>query len=352
MPYGQDYNDEQMRLLYFGKAGLRKTWHALNAAATGLNVIVFDGDKGVGIIKQVDPSIRSRIRIISCADQLNKPVFADLLVKFLSGYTIRWDDTANEIVPTIKHPTPTHGHFVIDATKLTKNDLLIIDSWSAIVSSLTWQYFFEKGIDLSKEPPDKWGLFRYQDRMLSWILSALKSIRANVIVIAHEFTNEETEPTKKTDGTVERLLTGETNIQADSSSRNHGGKLPKHFSDVLYFYKRGTHVYIDTRTIEGRDSKSRLVYADDTWEKMQFDLFLKASGLQFEPDADMPGCQWFAPGTIGGGLPERKPPILGGNGAASTGLKIPGSTQQTELNQPTIKPSESSALNITLGKKG
>lgn len=348
MPYGDQLEDVQIRIMEFGRPKLKKTWWAMQAAAAGFNVLLLDGDKGAGIVKQVDSSIRRRLRIIECADKLNVPVFADFITRFLAGHTIRWDDTDNKVIPTIQVPKPDHAHFIIDATKLTLNDVVVLDSWSALVVSYTWQYFMENGLDLNKEPKDKWGNFRYSDRMLNWVLSAIKALPCHVIVIAHEMTNEETEPVKNQEGKVEKILTGEVNIQADSSSRNHGGKLPKHFSDILYFYKKGTHIYIDTRAIEGRDGGSRLIYDDREWSKLQFTDFVKASGLVYEQDAPMPGCVYFAPGEMQTALPAQKAVVLGqtkpqatqltGNG--STGLTIPGSaaTKQTEpLAAQTVK---------------
>lgn len=334
MPYGDQLNDLQIRLMLFGRPKLKKTWWAMNAAAAGFNVLLLDGDKGAGIIQQVNHNIRRRLRIIECADKLNVPVFADFITRFLAGHTIRWDDTDNRVIPTIQVPNPTHAHFIIDATKLTLNDVVVLDSWSSLVVSFVWQYHMENGIDLNKEPKDKWGNFRYSDRMLNWILSAIKAIPCHVIVIAHEMTNEETEPKHNQEGKIERVLTGEINIQADSSSRNHGGKLPKHFSDILYFHKKGTHIYVDTRAIEGRDGGSRLIYDDREWDKLQFTDFVKASGLEFQQDAPMPGCVYFEPGMMQTALPPAKTVVLGQTKPQATpattnglpGLTIPGST--------------------------
>lgn len=280
MPKGDNISELNARLLAYGKAGLRKTWWAMEAAKYGFNPIVFDGDRGGAIASKLDPAIRGRIDIINCGDTVSAAQFANIVLKFVQNETIVWDDVDNKaLIPGGKWK-PDHAHYVLDMSKLTKDDVLILDSWDALMTSIQHTKFKEDGEDVfASKVGDLRGVFGYQSRIGTAILNKLRALPCQVIVIAHEAINEITEPkyNEKKDQ-VDRIPTGEIYTQPLSSSRAHGQTLSDKFTDVLYFYMRGPRIRISTKPDEEREGKSRLVYVDDEWEKVTFKQFTDALG--------------------------------------------------------------------------
>lgn len=295
MPFGDDTSEFNVRLLCYGKAGTKKTWFAMNAALAGFNVILFDGDQGGAIARQVDPTIKRRIRIIRCHDRVDRPVFADFILRFLKNETIQWDDKDNKIIFPGQKWKPDHAHWVLDMSRLTMNDVVVMDSWDAFMLSCMHTKFTEDKQDyFASKISDLRGTFGYQSRIGTTALQKVCALPCHVIVVAHEQVNEITEPQYDSEkDVVNRIPTGEVYSQPQSSSRNHGLTLAAKFTDVLYHYVRGERVKITTKPNEARDGKTRLVFKDDDWEKIQFKDFSDAIGAKGDPSIECEACKYY-----------------------------------------------------------
>ena len=95
----------------------------------------------------------SDIRIINCFDTINKSVFSDFVARLLRGDTVYWNDDDNKRASRVE---PANNTFVLNASKLTANDVLVLDSWTAIVWSTTVNMADEKDIDLSDAAKLEW----------------------------------------------------------------------------------------------------------------------------------------------------------------------------------------------------
>lgn len=296
MPLASDViaNEELLaRTLCYGPAKSKKTWWALKAAEAGFNVLIVNGDDGIHIVKQINKEALRRIRIIDCYDSISGAVMYDLVARLLRGDKVIWDD---QIRKCLRKIDPAHDCFVLEASKLTAADVLIIDSWTALCWSFTVQGALEKNIDLSEgeKGDNPWELYGDTGRQLDWCLNRLKSLPCHVVVIGHVETYEKT---RKKGKDIEVIFTRQQPI---SSSRPHGQRLSKYFSDVLFFKMVGNQFRIDTSAEDGRDGGSRvLVPKNWNWDELTFAAYAKEALMKIPAlDQPMPGCEFVPAGTI------------------------------------------------------
>lgn len=293
------------RVLAYGEAKRKKTWWAIQAAMAGFNVLLLDGDKGHEIINQIpeknDAPWKHRVRIIQCADTFSKPVFCDLVTRFLNGATIRWNDTTNKIVPTGGKIEEAHAHFVLEASKLGENDILVLDSWTSFIHSLHLNYCIEADVNILTVQKDDqtWNGYEYSGRISNFVIGKTKGLKCHVVVIAHEQKDELTVP-KRNDrtGKMERELTGEVRTTIASASKNHARSVAASFSDVLYFNMHGATNYVDARADQFRLGGSRNINAEKMLDQFHLGDMLKQLGHAPKKDAPMPGCVYYAPGEL------------------------------------------------------
>lgn len=291
-------DDKQMllRVLAYGPAKAKKTWFAGTAAEAGFNVLMLNGDDGHHILKNIRRDAQKRIRIINCFDKLSSPQMGAVAVRMLRGDRVLWDDTDNKM---IKLPVEGHGHFILDTSKLTPRDVLLIDSWTALQWSIKWNSAMQKNVDLSDDSDNKpdWEVYGDSGRLLDWCLAQISGLNCHVIVIGHSEIYEKYKKDSKGKQTAEIEF---SRTQPISSSRAHAMKLAKYFSDVLYFQMIGNQYYIDTGARADRDSGSRNVEPKNwKWEELSFGKLCELANATL-PAADapveMPAAAYYAPG--------------------------------------------------------
>lgn len=295
MPIHNEINDDQnggqlLRILAYGESGRKKTWWAARAADAGFNVLYVNSDKPSTIIKQITPEGRKRIREIECITTYN---MSEFFARFFNRSSITWDDTDGKVVSRMDNPE--HSYFVIDRTKLTNSDVLIVDSWTGLSTATLHKLADEKTIDLSEVDKIDWGLFGATGLFHNWLLEQLKKLPCHVIVIGHADTWEKNKKGK--DG---KLLPDIefSRVQPVSSSRPHAKTMAKFFTDTLFFTMIGNQNKIDTTSMADRDSGSTnfppKMY---NWDDLQFVDICKVAPA-FIPDGaqDMPGVIYYRPG--------------------------------------------------------
>lgn len=284
---------QQVRVLAYGPAKSRKTWWAFQAAEAGYNVIYLNGENNTKVLQNLSTTARSRIAVLNVYDNIDRPVLASFCTKFLVGYDLRWDDVVNALVLLGTACHPAHGHYFLNIRKTTLADVLVLDSWTALVVSVVLQFCAENGIDPEKALKLERDIYGYQDRVQDWMLKQLAVLPCHVIVIAHTATLDLMKKKLDEKGKVIDVPIGEQREQPISSSKNHGRKLAKHFTDVLRFHVEGTHVHIDTRAHQEADGGSNTVHEDAQWSKIPFSRF---AGTRTH-DGPSAGCIWYPAGT-------------------------------------------------------
>lgn len=319
-----------LRTLIYGPSKARKTTWVLKAAAAGYNVILFDGDDGAHVLKtQTTEAMRERIHILDVVDLLDRAVFSPFLAKLFREFTIVWDETAKDTRMT-RMVQPDHAHYRIDLRKLTSNDILVIDSWTALATSTGWEFADKKEIDvteITKNQDMMWPGFEYQGRILDFFLKVIHAIPCHVVVIAHSTVYEKWDRRDKRNPKLEWVKTIPV-----SSSGPQGMKLAKNFSDVLYFDRLSdVRPIINTGGSQDRDGGSRFlppktynwsdrVDADQKDQELSLAGLLQWAGFRPNPEQKCEGMVWFPPGVNPYG--EGKVPSVSiapkpnGNGAA------------------------------------
>ncbi len=273
-----DANDMLLRVLAYGNAKTKKTWWAGKAAEAGYNVLLLDGDNGWHILKQIDPAAQKRIQVVNMFDERGRPVFAAAMARFLKDGKLIWDEKQKKSEKLRPNADCIH----IDLAQFDSNCVVIMDSWTAYVTSLLLQYAKENVIDLSvaEEGDDKWGYYRWAGAIATWTATQLCALKCHVVVIAHTDIYEKRSKDGKNIEWQKR--------QIKSTSGPHAMQLPSKFSDILYFYQHKTAWKISTRGDQEADGGSRLIAPGEyNWDALQFVDLVKASGMSLPP-ADNP----------------------------------------------------------------
>lgn len=271
-------NEMLLRVLIYGMQKTRKTWWAMKAAEAGYNVILIDGDDGWHIVNKIDPSASERIEIVNMVDKPNASVFAPMLTKMLKMSNFRYDEIQRKLAGL----NQVENCIKIDVTKLTKNDVFVLDSWTALVWSLTLRYAEMENIDLDDLSGQDWDFYRWGGNLANWILGKLKTLPCHVIVIGHMTVYEKFRGTKKN-----RKLVLQRE-QVSSVSGPHGLKLGINFSDVLRFNRKsnGDTIILAQGNNEAEGGSRIVKPGTYDWDKLQFIDICKMAGIK--PDENAP----------------------------------------------------------------
>lgn len=271
-------NDMLLRVFAYGPAKTKKTWWALNAAMANFNVILLDGDDGWHIASQIPKETHHRISIWEVKDQMANPTFAPFLTRLLKDGKITWDESAKKVEMLY----PNENCSMLNLNELDSNTILIIDSWTALVSSLTMKFAKENSIDLTDAEKNEWEFYGWAGRLTSFLLNRLKSLPCHVIVIGHSTVYE------KKSGKGKQAKTEWARRQPISTSGPAGMQIADKFSDVLFFHTHGTANKIDVSGADDKDGGSRVIPPKDyQWADLQFSTICQAAGLTL-PNASNP----------------------------------------------------------------
>jgi len=352
MPRGSDLTNLPLRELLYGEPKTRKTWWAVAAAESGFNVLLFDGDDGAHIVKKLSPAAQKRVRVVRCMDTAQHPLFIQVITRFMAGETVVWDDTAGQLISALAKPKEDHVIWELKLARATNTDVIITDSHTSLVTSLAWQYMMEQGQDVKDAKKQDWDAYAYAGRLVEWMHSCMHKVPCHYVHIAHEVIVDMTkkEPgglDPKTGKTIVNAVpTGEQYKRIVSSSKANAATLGRHFSDILWFHKVANKVYIDTRAEEGREGGSRNVFKDDEWDKLQFDTFVKSTGMiipgKDAPDIPMPLCLEFTGEEYVAYKEKSLADAKARNTGTATTIKPGAALQQQKPNNPLL---------TTLGKK-
>jgi len=320
MPPADQNHAENMllRLLCYGPAKVKKTWWALNAAKAGFNVLLLDGDGGSQIISQIEKQYISNINIIDIVDKQNMPVMCEFITRFLTGNPFIWNETQKDILLIAAHAKAEHSYYIIDTSKLTHNDVVIIDSWDALTWSLAWRWYKENGLKVeaaehAKTSDKLWPGYRWSGAMASWALKQIKALSNNchVIVVGHQSVYEKRHD-EIINGKTKQIIDW-SRMQVKSTSGPHGMELAQAFTDIPYFGVNGSRFTIDTRVEKDRDGGCRVIPPGIyRWEDLQFGDIIEMAGIKRpDPEAELEAAIWYPSGAD---LPEGKVITQGNEG--------------------------------------
>lgn len=256
----QDPMGDPVRVLCYGDPKTRKTWWAGTAGETH-NVFAMDGERGLGILRHLPDTALANINQIPLA--INPDPAANNMLMFLTlmfekqtfiySYKLNRDIS---IANAVKSPDETF--LVVDLSRMTKDDVMIIDSWTQLVKDCQTQYQRDNGIDPfegllhAKDEKNKYSYFGYANLVLDNVLQGINKLPCHVIMTAHQdiYTHE---------FKVGALTQKVSKIQLLSSSGAQASKVPGVMGDVLWFKhdKDAKSSKIDVRPSENRISGGR-----------------------------------------------------------------------------------------------
>jgi hypothetical protein len=263
-------NYNLIRVLVYGFAKTKKTWWAGTAAEAGFNVMHLSVEKGGhGIFKHLSTVAKRRIFVMDCTDELNRPVAAEFFSYFCGGRKFYWHEQDKRV-----SLTPIKGYRCIDIQNLTRNVVLVVDPWTAIVESLVTRFCLENGIDMTDPKKPDWDHYRWCGALATHLLGQLMTLPCHVILIAHETMYEK----RKEERGQSRVEWARRQIV--STSGPHAMTVPRKFDEVLHFEWRGRNLFIETLAQEGADGGGRfLAPGSYTWENLAFSVLADAAGI-------------------------------------------------------------------------
>lgn len=295
MPYASDgVTDPRLRILAYGREKSKKTLWAAMCAEAGFNVVFINGEPGgTQILRLVKPEALKRIMICDVTDTIERAVYASFMAQFCKpGNPITWDEQNKAAIFGLRDTT--HSFIQFNPAKLTLNDVVVFDSWTALVRSVSFQYAKENKIDVTDASKTEWDGYGFEGRFLDFVLRTIGAWECHVIVIAHAYTYEKWTPGKGPD----RKLISST-VQPMSSSGPHGVKVPNAFNDVLYFDRASPEIFTITTGGE-KDSVggSRIMapVKGARWETLLPQKFFDVVGCK-PTGAPCLGAVYLPPGT-------------------------------------------------------
>jgi len=328
----EEHNPEPMRVLAYGVAKTKKTWWAGKAAESGFNVILIDSDNGAHILHNIAPEARERITHIKTVGHTDdSSIPAAFLTQLLTGKPFLWDEGTRRVAPTVEMHNEAHSHYFIDISKLTMNEVLVIDSWTKVAGSLIYRWFVENKIEftsilraIESNQRTHRGMFGWTRQMATWMTNQLLTLPCHVIVIAHQTVYEKRKVDEQGREVVEWART-----QPISTSGPHAMQMGVDFSEILYFSRAMQFFKIDTAGETLREGGCRFTPPKSySWEELQFVDICKIANSPLPntiPPEYQTAFRWFAAG-------EDMPDDLLGNLPRTSGI-LPASQPITSPKQ-------------------
>lgn len=309
MPPGNTFLREQIppiKVLSYGDAKSKKTWWTLRAAEFGYRVILFDMDKGAGIIKQIPEQYRDRIFVVDISDTATKPVAIHMMKQILTGLTFYEEQTKTKL-PPLTNPNPEYSYYELDLKKLTSDTVCVFDTISSLVESMRWFHAEENGIDLTDAKKDERTGYMYMAMMMNWIINKIKSLECHCVVISHKqfYEKRKIEEYEHQGITKKKEVIEYVRTQPTSTSGPQGSLLAKNFDDVLLFRRTNSNesgFIIDTAGNDYKDAGSRtLPPGQYKWNELTIGELLQRNNhpVPLKLDDSIPyskGIKWHASG--------------------------------------------------------
>ena len=284
MPTAQQFLDRHMalRLFIYGNAKMKKTWWALKAAEAGFRVLLFDANRGAGILTQINPAARERIYILDCADAADNAYAQAFIGEAFKSQHFYFNEETRR-VSSVKRP----GFREINMKLFGRETVVVVDSYTDIVHSLTRRFADDNNIDLGDAQKPDWEGYGWCARRATWMIKQINKLACHVILIGHatqyeKYKKDSRNPKKQGELEFSRR-------QPISTSNPHGMSVTGDFTDVFYFYAEHGKFLISSEGDIEKEAGSRLVPpAKYDWDKLQFVDLCRVGGIPLpEKSADV-----------------------------------------------------------------
>lgn len=338
----------KLLLLSDSKGG--KTHWAARAALAGFNVLYLDGDVAIQTIMGKElglpPEALKRISYLNIADYLDDnggyvPFMAKFFVEFTTTPRFLWNDTKGRILDKKSYERILDADekvvggdrvWQIRPSRLDSNTVLILDSWTTLVTSLQQWKASDLGIDILEIEKLERDMYTGTAHKATQFLQLLRALPCHLIVIGHPREYQKKSVPDGSKGTVpERDMRVEwTRMVPASTSNPHALTMGKNFSDIGWIdMTKGGQRFIDFKPTSDR------VVGGHSKERHKIDEFdfidlVKLVGGNVTPDT--PTDAWltkFGPGeyeaapakVLGGSTPATAQQVKGLSGLAALKAK-------------------------------
>ncbi len=242
----------QVTLFLYGESGVQKTTWASKILGSGLNVVVLDGDNSSHIYNQIDPKQKERLYFFDLIDKGGKAerntdttpsTMANFLMRVKDKKEFKYDLTQRREVAIPSKDSET----IIWKPKdiLTHDTVLIIDSWTAFVSSLVLRFYNAHDYDgYASMVKDKQDMKLTQEHY-QWcgaqalcFAAAVKTLGCHVICIGHD------DKVHTTDKVTREITSTKTALLGVSRPNAHN--TTKEFHDFFYMHRVRGVPYVQT----------------------------------------------------------------------------------------------------------
>lgn len=281
-------NKHSTRLLLYGEEKTKKTWWIAKAAEAGYKILLIDTDDGYQVIKQIKPEARNNIHILRVSDTIEDACAAVFTTLWMKGEKFNWLEGEKCIPNLVIGGKKPDEYLQLDPQALDKNWIVVLDSWTALATSLIKRWYDENSVDISDAEKHERGCYGYASMIGNWMMSQLKgmSTYTNVVVIGHKTVYEKYK-TEIVNGKKVQVVDWSKAI-IKSSSGPHGLTIGADFTDILYFSLTGTQFYIDTNKTTERPGGCRSVPPGRyKWDELTFETYAKYAGLAPPTNTDV-----------------------------------------------------------------
>lgn len=333
-------------MLILAEEKVGKTTWLLEAAESGFNVLLLDGDVAQQAINRLSPKAKERVFYMDVSDSLVgdvDPRMIQTVADFLVSTTFLWNDRTQREYSRIRDPHDEESGACLDEiweikpAKLDHNWVLGIDSWTTLSYSAKLAKAQDLGESIANVEKIERSIYSGVGNRLTNILFTQQKAPCHTIIIGHPAQYEKRksqegktvkEAMKENDQIVEW-----TKMIPISSSNPHGFGMGKYFSDIGWIEvdKFGKRKLDFTKTNQ-RTSGGNLNSRGDPKVDHRFEDLIRAIGGHVPgADSDTPlgeGFKLWEPGTY---IPAaKKVPALGSKSKPSESLTAPGAITQVK----------------------
>jgi hypothetical protein len=330
-----DTSDALLKLLLIADSKAGKTpWAAV--AAANYNVLYLDGDVGIQSLNKMDESFKKNLYYMPCGDGFDdngtyEPRMIQFLVSFMTEGKFTWNDSQGQMFSrkTYKQLTEEADGVLrvkggddvweVRPARMDHRDVVIIDSWTALVQSVMQWKADDLKVDLGDVEKIQREIYSGVGNKLTQILTMIRSWPCHVIVIAHPAEYVKTQkPIGKNVAKETDLKIEWTKMVPKSSSNPHALTMAKYFSDVGWLDVRGNgDTQLDFRQSNDRVIGGHLASATDARATTVADV-IRAIGGYVPNAAELNPNHWLTIHESGSYEPAGKRPglVLGAPKAA------------------------------------
>lgn len=324
----QKIDDKKAKVLLIGMSKAGKTHWVAQAAAAGYNLIYLDGDVARQTLMKLPEEAQKRIFYFSCEDSLEQPRFGRIVEAFMRGKPMLWNDTDQRMLLKT-HEQDKISVWEVMPTRLGLEDIIVIDSWTALADSVMRDFAIDEGLELGDVDKRKnRDLYGSSGAKLTAILQLLKSAPCHVVVLAHadEYSHykKPTGVTTAASKEADQILEW-TRLIPKSSSKPHGLSLARNFNEVLWIEPSATRPnrYIDGRVDPDREGGGSVFSERKSSEEYSLaSLIQQVTGVKPEGTGETPGIVIHSVGEYKSG-PAEKATLVAPDSSKSIEIKNP-----------------------------